>query len=306
MAAIDVRAAQRKVLRWFAAQARAFPWRDHRDPYGTLVAEVMLQQTQTARVVPSYVEFMKRFPTLDALAHAPAMDVIRAWKGLGYNRRAVDLQRAVQNVLHDYGGEFPADPQELRALPGVGAYTSSAVACFAFDQQVPVIDVNVTRVLARAAHGRDADRIEATTIKRTAERWLPEGDAYEWNQALMDIGSLFCRIDQPLCAKCPLQASCRFHAAGRHRRPPAPRPAKQSRFEGSNRQKRGGIVDALREAAGKGLALSTLGRALHPQGGDRDLRWLVELLEGLERDGLVRMTDAARRGSPRGTVRLPG
>lgn len=300
----DVGKIQARVLKWFDEHGRSFPWREHRDPYATMVAEVMLQQTQTGRVGPSYEAFLKRFPDVSRLAHAPAMDVIQAWKGLGYNKRAVSLQRAAQVIEHDHGGVFPSDPATLRALPGLGEYSAAAIACFAFDAQVPVIDVNVERVLSRSALGVEPAKADGAKLRRAAEQHLPAGDAYRWNQALMDIGALFCRGEKPLCAKCPLKLSCRFHVSGKAKAARAPA-RKQEPFEGSRRQKRGGIIDQLRESASKGLPLGQLAHAIHPNGEDRDLHWLVELLDGLERDGLVQMTDAARRGSPRGVVRLP-
>lgn len=296
--------AQAKVLAWFDEHGRAFPWREHRDPYATMVAEVMLQQTQTGRVGPSYSAFIQHFPTLESLARAPAMDVIRAWKGLGYNRRAVDLQRAAQQVMHDFGGAMPDDPDVLRKFPGIGEYSSSAIACFAFDKQVPVVDVNVKRVLSRTAHGKDAEQVERSRFDVTAATWLPDGEAYRWNQALMDIGAMICRPEKPLCAQCPLRTTCRYYAAGKHKRPAAARAPKPP-FEGSSRQKRGGIIDALRESAEKGITLRELSDVIHPTHPDRDLRWLVDLLAGLEADGLVVMTPGARKGSPRGIVRFP-
>lgn len=292
-----------RVLAWFDEHGRSFPWRAHRDPYQTLVAEVMLQQTQTGRVAPAYTTFLGKFPDVRALAHAPAMEVIQAWKGLGYNRRAVDLQRAAQAIEHEHGGVVPSDPKILRALPGVGEYSASAVACFAYDRQVPVVDVNVRRVLSRVA--RASDELPLVDARALATEWLAPGDAYRWNQALMDIGALVCRIDTPLCAQCPMKNFCSYRLKGKHKAPRTPRAPKQSPFEGSSRQKRGGIIDHLRETAEEGVSLSALAKVIHPDG-DRDLAWLVDLLEGLERDGLVDMTPGARRGSPRGIVRLPG
>src|SRR5438874_12216708 len=151
-----------RVLAWFEEHGRSFPWRAHRDPYQTLVAEVMLQQTQTGRVAPAYGSFLSKFPTVSSLAHAPAMEVIQAWKGLRYNRRAVDLQRSAQAIEHGNDGVVPSDPKALRALPGIGDYSASAVACFAYDRQVPVVDVNVRRVLSRAVRGRDEVSLDET------------------------------------------------------------------------------------------------------------------------------------------------
>jgi A/G-specific adenine glycosylase len=299
----DLSKIHQRVLAWFDEHGRAFPWREHRDPYQTMVAEVMLQQTQTGRVAPAYTAFLSKFPTVSSLAHASAMEVIQAWKGLGYNRRAVDLQRSAQAIEHQYGGQVPSDPKALRALPGIGEYSASAVACFAYDRQVPVVDVNVRRVLSRAV--RATNEVSLDETRKIAREWLAHGDAYRWNQALMDVGAMVCRIDAPLCVQCPLKLTCAYRAQGKNKLRPAPKPPKQSRFEGSNRQKRGGIIDHLRRAAEDGVSLSALGKVIHPDGG-ADLMWLVELLEGLESDGLVELTPAARRGSGRGIVRLPG
>jgi A/G-specific adenine glycosylase len=294
--------AQARVLRWFDEHGRRFAWRETRDPYRTMVAEVMLQQTQTGRVAPSYQEFLDRFPTLERLAHAPAMDVIQAWWGLGYNRRAVDLQRAAQAVA-GAGGAFPREASALRRLPGLGEYSSNAIACFAFDAQVPVVDTNVRRVLARAAHGKDADEVPADAVGATARSWLPQGEAYRWNQALMDVGAMVCRVTRPLCPACPLRAGCRYRAAGRDKTArPRPRP-KGEPFEGSRRQRRGAIVDHLRRAARKGITISELTSLMGPDGAQGDR--LVEILLRLEGEGLAELSPGARRGSPRGLVRLP-
>jgi A/G-specific adenine glycosylase len=303
MAARDVGKLQTRVLSWFDEHGRAFPWRENRDAYATMVAEVMLQQTQTGRVGPSYEAFLQRFPTTRALAHAPAMDVISAWKGLGYNKRAVNLQRAAQIIESEFGGVVPDDPGVLRKLPGMGDYTANAIACTAYDAQVPVLDVNVTRVLSRLSYGSDPDGVDKRQLQTAAENLLPVGHAWRWNQALMDIGATLCRFDQPLCAQCPLKVSCAFRAAGKNKVPRAARVPKEP-FEGSRRQKRGNIVDALRDAAAEGITLKALANAMHHERDD-DLRWLVELLEGLASDGLVEMTPAARKGNARGKVRLP-
>lgn len=301
----DLPALQGRLLDWFDEHGRAFPWRETRDPYHTLVAEVMLQQTQTGRVAPAYEAFLDHFPTLQRLAHAPAMDVIRAWKGLGYNRRAVELHQAAQAIEHDHGGVFPEDARELRRLPGLGEYSANAVACFAFDAQVPVVDTNVRRVLARAAFGKEAQDVPVAGVADTAVRWLPRSEAYRWNQALMDVGAMVCRPVSPLCPQCPLARACLYRAQGLDRRPRAPTATKKEAFEGSRRQLRGGIVDQLRKAARKGISLATLAERMHPNGHDRDLSWLVEILERLEEEGLAELTPGARRGSPRGLVRLP-
>jgi A/G-specific adenine glycosylase len=297
--------AQARVLEWFDAHGRRFPWRETRDPYRTMVAEVMLQQTQTGRVAPSYEEFLQRFATLDRLAHAPAMDVIQAWRGLGYNRRAVDLHRAAQTLVREHGGVYPSSPAALRRLPGLGEYTSNAIACFAFDAQVPVVDTNVRRVLSRTALGKDASETDPARTNALAAEWLPDGEAYRWNQALMDIGAMVCRTAKPLCAKCPLRTSCAYHAKGRHRVAPTRAKRTSEPFEGSRRQARGTIVDHLRRAARKGITVGELAKRMDPEGNGADLERLVEILARLESEGLAELSPGARKGSGRGLVRLP-
>src|SRR5260221_749410 len=170
---LDLHKVHDRVLKWFDEHGRSFPWREHRDPHQTLVAEVMLQQTQTGRVAPTYGTFLAKFPDVRTLAHAPAMEVIQAWRGLGYNRRAVDLQRSAQAIEHEHGGVVPSDLKTLRALPGVGEYSASAVACFAYDRQVPVVDLNVQRVPSRAAKATDELALDDT--RRVAAEWLAPG-----------------------------------------------------------------------------------------------------------------------------------
>src|SRR5215210_6837684 len=145
------------ILAWYRRTHRDLPWRHTRDPYHILVSEVMLQQTQVDRVIPKYRAFLQRFPTLADLAVAPAGEVIRAWAGLGYNRRALNLQRTAQAVRDEYGGKFPDTPEALRRLPGVGPYTAGAVACFAFEQDVAFMDTNIRRVIRRVFAGPEDD-----------------------------------------------------------------------------------------------------------------------------------------------------
>lgn len=308
------RAAQRRVLEWFDRTSRSFPWRQTRDGYRTLVAEVMLQQTQTSRVAPIYTEFLRRYPTCATLAAASRADVIAAWKGLGYNRRAVALHRAAQQVTAA-GGVFPSGVSALRSLPGVGEYTANAVACFAFDAQVPVVDVNVRRVLARADAGVDGLVLTTKAAESLAGEWLPAGDAYRWNQALMDIGATLCRAGSPRCIGCPLATGCAYRATratNAARGDSGPPPARVSgrgqrapeRFEGSSRQRRGAIVNMLRHSP-KGLTVGAVLAGLSLGGLPVEANAVQSALLGLERDGLVDLTPAARDGSTRGLVRLP-
>jgi A/G-specific adenine glycosylase len=242
---------QADLLAWFGQEGRDLPWRHTRDPYAILVAEIMLQQTQVSRVIERWTAWLERWPTVEALADASTADVVRAWSGLGYNRRAINLQRAARAVAE--AGAFPRTPEELRALPGIGPYTASAVACFAFDAQLTTVDVNARRVLGRALEVEDA--------------LPPAGRAWEWNQALFDLGATVCLARIPRCERCPLAGGCpsrgmRFEAL-----------RKQGPFAGSSRARRAALV-----------------RELHA--GPRPAsHYDAATLEGLERDGLVILRD---------------
>jgi A/G-specific adenine glycosylase len=210
-----------ELLAWYAHHGRDLPWRRTRDPYAILVSEVMLQQTQVSRVVPRYTAWLQRWPTVQALAHAATADVIREWQGLGYNRRAVSLQRAARDVA---SAGWPSD---LEALPGVGPYTAAAIARFAFERPVLPVDTNVRRVCERTA---------ATFEPRSAH-------------ALMDLGATVCLARVPRCDRCPLARRC----PSRGRRYPPVR--RQSPFEGSFRQRR---AEVLRLVAAAPRRLSEL------------------------------------------------
>jgi len=277
--------AREALLAWYEPRARAYPWRRGRpSAYRTLVSELMLQQTQAARVVATYSAFLRAFPTVRALAEASRADVLRAWAGLGYNRRAVSLHCAAQAVVTEHGGRVPTDPVALRALPGVGPYTAAAVASIAAGVPVAAIDVNARRIVARVAYGRDASLVPTGSVDATATRWVDRADPGAWNQALMDLGREHCRA-MPRCDGCPLADACRFLRAGRA---PVPAARKQGRFEGSMRQVRGGVVDVLRARSSAGVA--TLSRTTG-FAADR----IVEALDGLERDGVVRRSGRSYR-----------
>ncbi|MGH3029651.1 MAG: A/G-specific adenine glycosylase [Gaiellaceae bacterium] len=201
------------LLEWFRENGRDLPWRRTRDPYAILVSEVMLQQTQVERVVPRYLAWLDRWPTAEALAAAPLADVIREWQGLGYNRRAVNLHRAAQRIARE---GWPAD---LAELPGVGRYTADAIAAFAYGQPVPPADTNVQRVQERTGHAFGPG----------------------CGQALMDLGATICLARVPRCPLCPLARRC--PSRGRRYEPLR----KQSRFEGSFRQRRARVLRAVAE-----------------------------------------------------------
>ncbi|MGE5461286.1 MAG: A/G-specific adenine glycosylase [Solirubrobacterales bacterium] len=234
-------ARSRRALRaWFEPRREAYPWRRSRDPYRVLVSELMLQQTQAPRVVPAYAAFLRRFPDVRSLARASRREVLLAWDGLGYNRRAVALSEAARTIVRDHAGRVPADLPTLRDLPGVGPYTAAAVASIAYSVPVAAIDTNVRRIVGRVFDGDD-DATPAR-VRELADSWLDPHDPGSWNEALMDLGREVCR-PQPRCEICPLRRSCEFVAAGA--RPTSPR-RRQGPFEGSFRQVRGAVVRALR------------------------------------------------------------
>jgi A/G-specific adenine glycosylase len=202
----------------------------------------MLQQTQASRVVPAFGSFLRRFPTVRTLAAATRGDVVRQWGGLGYNRRAVRLSEAARVVVRDHGGRIPRDPVALRELPGVGPYTAAAVASLGFGEPVAVVDTNVRRVVSRVHLGIDGHEVPSKDAWGLAEGWLDRDDPVTWNQALMDLGREVCR-PEPRCGVCPLAGICRFRRDGSA----ASRgPRRQGSFEGSTRQVRGAVVNALR------------------------------------------------------------
>ena len=233
----------REALRaWYAPRRDAYPWRGSHDPYAVWVSEVMLQQTQASRVVTAFGSFLRRFPTVRALAAATRGDVVREWGGLGYNRRAVRLSEAARVVVRDHGGRIPHDPVALRELPGVGRYTAAAVASLGFGEPVAVVDTNVRRVVSRVHLGVDDHEVSSKEAWGLAEGWLDRDDPVTWNQALMDLGREVCR-PEPRCDVCPLAGVCRFRRDGAA----ATRgPSRQGSFEGSTRQVRGAVVRALR------------------------------------------------------------
>ncbi len=205
---------QRALLAWYARHGRDLPWRRTRDPYAILVSEVMLQQTQVRRVLEYYPRFLARYPTVADLAAASAPAVRESWDGLGYYRRAANLQRTAQQVAERHGGRFPDDVGALRQLPGIGRYTAGAVASFAFGRDVPILDTNAARVLARV-FGAGRRRGRTARLWALAETTLPAGRAYEFNQAIMDLGALVCRARRPTCPACPVRRACRAFAGVR-------------------------------------------------------------------------------------------
>jgi A/G-specific adenine glycosylase len=275
---------QKEILEWYAKHQRDLPWRRDREPYHILVSEIMLQQTQVSRVIPKYEAWLEQFPDVTSLAQAKTSEMLRLWSGLGYNRRALFLQKAAQALEeiriknYEVGKKefWPRTVEELRKLPGIGEYTARAVACFAFDQQVAVVDTNVRKVILTKyspypqgereyilpspfkGEGEDEGEKVLTDkeIQKIADELLPKGRAYEWNQALMDYASARLKNE-----KIPIK--------------------KQSRFKDSNRFYRGQTVKLLLEY--KGASIKYIGEKL-----GKDETFMENIIQGLEKDGLVK------------------
>lgn len=196
----------RKLLAWYKRNARVLPWRETRNPYAILVSEFMLQQTQVGRVLDYYPRFLKRFPTLDALAEARPKAVREAWEGLGYYARAANLHALARVVTRTQNGRLSDKPEDLRELPGVGRYTAGAVACFAYEKPVATVDTNVRRVLERVFAAKDVWALAAEIVPKNGER------AWRFNQALMELGALVCTARKPKCPDCPVRSECRYVA----------------------------------------------------------------------------------------------
>jgi len=207
---------RRTLLSWFDAHGRSLGFRSSTNPYGVLVAEVMAQQTQVSRVEATWSAFMSSFPTPAALATAPTADVVRAWAGLGYNRRAVNLQRAARRIVSEHGGQVPADPSALERLPGIGPYTARAVATIAFGMPVAAVDTNVRRVVTRLLSGGEraasgtnrASALSEAQVQAAADSLVDPTRPADWAHAMMDVGATLCRPTRIECAPCPLRPWC--------------------------------------------------------------------------------------------------
>ncbi|WP_428978122.1 A/G-specific adenine glycosylase [Bifidobacterium ruminantium] len=293
------------LAQWWHDNARDLPWRFGRTtPWGVLVSEVMSQQTQMGRVVPYWTAWMERWPDAAALAEAPKSDVITAWGRLGYPRRALRLRECAHVVACDYADELPRTYDELLALPGIGDYTASAVLSFAFGERIAVIDTNIRRVLSRAFVGVESFGGAASPAERAlAKRLLPDDGfakcrrfdrpSVVWNQSVMELGATVCTAKSPLCDACPIAAQCAFLRNGRPglgERRTRPR----QRFQGTDRQVRGLVLNALR---GLPDGETTLDR------GSVEKLWkdyvqLDKCIASLDEDGLIEIL-------PGGGVRLP-
>ena len=210
---VDRRRFRRRLLDWYRQNGRDLPWRRTRDPYHILVSEVMLQQTQVDRVLPKYDEWLRKYPTLEALASAPERDVAETWRPLGYNIRPRRLHAIARESVERYGGALPSDEDTLRSFKGIGEYTAGAVLSFAFGRRAAILDTNVARVLFRIFVGRGNPKAHAMkrhlwSISRTV---LPMRHVFDFNQALMDFGATLCTARKPKCLLCPMRTNCRAY-----------------------------------------------------------------------------------------------
>jgi A/G-specific adenine glycosylase len=299
---------QKRVLDWYAAHGREFFWRKKKgerpEAYITLVSEVMLQQTQTSRVQEKLPRFLEQFPSIDELAKADNATIIKAWQGMGYNSRALRLRDCARAVVERHGGIIPFTLAELLSLPGIGPYTASAVAAFAYHLDIPVVDVNVRRVYSRLLQPMPttASTIAEAELQGIAERIIPRGEASDWHQAIMDIGATFCTARGPKCAACPFADLCA--SAGRMKEETPVKRAEPS-FRGQpNRIWRGRIVEMLRHLPSHvALSLDEIVNGLFPtalfttsaEAREEEQVWLMRILEGLEKDHIIELARNARR-----------
>lgn len=284
-------AARAAVLAWYDDRGRALAFRASRDPYAILVSEVMAQQTQIARVVDAWTRFLARFPTVQSLAASSPSDVLRAWQGMGYDRRALNLRRAAIAIVENHGGVVPDTVATLEQLPGVGPYTARAVAAIAFRRPVGAVDTNVRRVLGRSIGGTAGADWPAARMQAVADAVVDRARPGDWTHALMDVGATVCRPTNPRCEECPLRAWCRlageFGGSGagparrRHAEPATP-------FTSTRRWLRGRIVDRLREVDGAAWT------AIPASIGSHDAAAVHDALEALAHDGVIELDPTAR------------
>ncbi len=313
---MNPRTLRKKILLWYDLHGRDLPWRRTRDPYRVFVSEIMLQQTQVERVLALYPRWLKTFPGFRSLALAARREAIVAWSGMGYNRRALYLKRTAEIVMERFGGRLPRDPALLRTLPGVGEYTAAAVACFAFGSRVPVIDVNVRRVIGRivgvgargigagntiAAPRTLAGARRAEPLSVIAGLLFPRKRFYDWNQALMDLGALLCTARRPRCPACPARAECA--SRGFFDRPIPARNMRAGKAEIPRRIYRGRVVELLRRIPA-GASAAQIGTSIFPEYGAAERKRLDGILQSLEKEGLIRAMpqdrSARRRGAGEG------
>jgi A/G-specific adenine glycosylase len=285
------------LLAWYARHGRTrLPWRTTRDPYLIVVSEFMLQQTQVERVIPLYEAFAARFPSFAALAAADAADAVRAWRGLGYNSRAMRLHALARAVVERHHGRLPEGTAELLALPGIGPYTAAAVRAFAFELDGAALDVNLRRVIHRVLLGVEYPPLAgARELDALALAAVAPGRAHDWNSALMDLGATICTARAPKCLVCPLRDACAAApidpaqlAARARKHAPARPPQSALPFERTTRFLRGRIIDCLRDVPARdAIAFDALQERLAIVVPTDRLHEIPSVVDALVRDGIV-------------------
>jgi A/G-specific adenine glycosylase len=218
IAASQKRRFQTRLLKWYEKHGRDLPWRRTSDPYRILVSEVMLQQTQVDRVIPKYHEFLDRYPSFGGLADAPVSDVKKTWYPLGYNIRPERLHSIACETVARYGGRLPSDAEALLSFKGIGRYTAGAIRSFAFNEDAPILDTNVMRVLHRVFMAKGDPKTQKSKLWKLSEALIPRGKGYDFNQAIMDFGATCCTARNPACLQCPMKSFCKtypFHQKSR-------------------------------------------------------------------------------------------
>lgn len=202
---------QHRLLKWYQEHGRELPWRKTSDPYHILVSEVMLQQTQVDRVIPKYHEFLERYPRLEDLAAAPVADVKKTWYPLGYNIRPERLHSIARETVEKYGGQLPSSEEALLSFKGIGRYTAGAIRSFAFNEDAPILDTNVSRVLHRVFIAEGTSKEHKSKLWQLSKALIPRGKGYDFNQAIMDFGAMVCTARDPYCLLCPMKSFCKTY-----------------------------------------------------------------------------------------------
>ena len=276
-----------KIFRWYNKNARHLPWRGSKNPYRILLSEIMAQQTQVSRVIVFYKEWLLKFPTFSVLAKASKPDVLLQWSGLGYNSRALRLHALAKHVTENFNGALPRTVNELLQLSGIGKYTAHAIACLAFGENIAVVDVNVRRIYSRLLWRvrSSADLKSETAIWEIAKSYLPNRNAADWNQALMDLGALICTARNPKCDICPANAQCESAFSKALLKQPKSEKRTEPSFKGIPRRiYRGRILKALHDKplTSRQIASRVIDRfRLH------DLKWMDGILEKMEGEALI-------------------
>lgn len=298
-------ALQTRILAWYSKSARTFYWRENAnkapDPYVVLVSETMLQQTQTGRVQEKLPLFLQRFPTLQVLSKASNAEIITAWEGMGYNSRALRLRDCAKAIVELHSGKIPKTREELLALPGIGPYTASAIAAFAYHSDVAILDVNIRRVYSRLLQPMTttADTLSDDVLEPFANAIFPIGKSSAWHQSVMDIGALFCTARRPKCDVCPLNELCA--SSGKMTETVLKKKIEPS-FDGvPNRIWRGRVVQLLRKVPpSEYVTFQDISNQLFSASlftTTEQEQWFITLMQGLERDTIVEIQHTAQRSS---------